>query len=80
MEGKEPTVLVRLALSAVNGWWIWSVGIGVSHLKIKQQVWFDKLQVFRSAVIGWYMVEVPCGNRSFTYVKNPNRFERMDSM
>jgi len=26
------------------------------------------------------MVDVPCGNRSFTYVKNPNRFERMDSM
>jgi len=26
------------------------------------------------------MVDVPCGNRSFTFVKNPNRFERMDSM
>jgi len=26
------------------------------------------------------MVDVPCGNRSFTFLKNPNRFERMDSM
>jgi len=26
------------------------------------------------------MVDVLCGNRSFKFVKNPNRFEWMDSM
>jgi len=30
--------------------------------------WFDA-QVFKSAVIAWYIVDVPCGNQSLTFVK-----------
>jgi len=29
----------------------------------------------RSVFIVW--MDVPCGNRSFTFVKNPKRFERI---
>jgi len=37
------------------------------------------VRLARSADIGWYMVDLLCGNRIFTFVKYRKRFERMDS-